>query len=100
MNITNRLYTYPVLCNEKDDYINSIFDVTISTDGSTVSNLYLNIHFKMNNKEIRQAMLDKKAEYVLHIECPTTSFRKTVSSEVRSDIEYSIPYTMPLGPSR
>lgn len=92
MNITNRLYTYPILCNEKDDYVDSVFDVTMSTDDSTVSNLNLKIHFKMNNKEIRQAMLDKKAEYVIHIECPTTSFRAKVSSEIRSDIEYSIPY--------
>ena len=92
MNITNRLYTYPVLCHEKDDYVDSVFDVTMSTDGSTVNSLHLNIHFKMDNKEIRQAMLDKKAEYVLHIECPTTSYRTTVSSEIRSDIEYCIPY--------
>lgn len=92
MNITNRLFTYPVLCNEKDDYVASIFDATLSTEGSVVNSLRLNFHFEMDNKEIRQTMLDKKAEYVVHIECPTTSFRKTVSSEICSDVEYFIPY--------
>lgn len=29
MNITKRLYTYPVLSEERDDYVDSIFDAEV-----------------------------------------------------------------------
>lgn len=92
MNITNRLYSYPVLCYEKDDYYDSVFDATLDTSHSTVNSLLIKLHFELKNKEIRSLMLNKKAEFAMHIECPTTSFRTTISSEIRSDIEYPIPY--------
>ncbi len=93
MNITNRLYTYPILCEEKDDYKTSVFDVDVSTENSTVSNFELKFQFKLTNKEIRDMMLfDKSAEYVVHIECPTTSFRTTVVGDVRGEFSYQIPY--------
>lgn len=95
MNITNRLYTYPVLSHEKDDYKTSVFEVTVSTENSTVTNFDLKFNFKITNNEIRQLMLfDKRAEYVVHVECPTTSYRTTIKGDVRGDFSYQIPYKM------
>lgn len=95
MNITNRLYTYPVLSAEKDDYKTSEFEVTVSSENSTVTNFDLHFMFRLTNKEIRQLMLfDKSAEYVVHIECPTTSYRTTIKGDVRGEISYQIPYKM------
>lgn len=95
MNITNRLYTYPVLSNEKDDYKTSIFEVAVSNEDSTVTNLNLKFNFKITNKEIRQLMLfEKSAEYVVHVECPTTSYRTTIRGDVRGEFSYQIPYKM------
>lgn len=95
MNITNRLYTYPVLSHEKDDYETSVFEATVSTENSTVTNFDLKFNFRITNKEIRQLMLfDKRAEYVVHIECPTTSYRTTIKGDVRGEFSYQIPYRM------
>lgn len=95
MNITNRLYTYPVLSNEKDDYKTTVFEVTVSTENSTVTNFDLKFNFKITNKEIRHLMLfDKCAEYVVHIECPLTSYRKVIRGDVRGEFSYQIPYKM------
>ena len=95
MNITNRLYTYPVLSNEKDDYKTSVFEVTVSTENSTVTNFDLKFNFKITNKEIRHLMLfDKCAEYVVHIECPLTSYRTVIRGDVRGELSYQIPYKM------
>lgn len=95
MNITNRLYTYPVLSNEKDDYKTSVFEVTVSTENSTVTNFDLKFNIKITNREIRQLMLfDKSAEYVVHIECPTTSYRQTIKGDVRGEFSYQIPYKL------
>lgn len=93
MNITNRLYTYPVLSQDKDDYKTSVFEVTVSTENSTVSNFDLKFNCRLTNKEIRNLMLfEKSAEYVVHIECPTTSFRTAVVGDVRGEFSYQIPY--------
>lgn len=95
MNITNRLYTYPILCNEKDDYKNSVFEAKVSTDNSTVTNFDLKFSFHVTNKEIRNLMLfDNRAEYVVHIECPTTSYRTTIKGDVSGEFSYQIPYKM------
>ncbi|MBR4026853.1 MAG: hypothetical protein IKJ01_04765 [Lachnospiraceae bacterium] len=93
MNISNRLYTYPILNQDKDDYKTSKFEVTVSKENSTVSSLDLKFKFTLINKEIRNLMLfDKSAEYVVHIECPTTSFRTIVTGDVSGEFSYQIPY--------
>ena len=41
MNITKRLYTYPVLSEERDDYQNSTFDANVSYKMNGVNSLHL-----------------------------------------------------------
>lgn len=90
MNITNRLYTYPILSPEKNDYFASVFEVAVYHSMSGVSNLLLQFNISMNNAEINQLIRDGKAEYVIHIECSTTAYRTTLHSSI-TQIEHYIP---------
>lgn len=80
MNITKRLYTYPVLSEEKDDYKSSVYDVDFQYRMNGVNNLLLEFNITLDNEEIRKLILDGKAEYVIHIECTNTAFRTTLHS--------------------
>jgi len=90
MKITNRLFTYPVLSDEKDDYKNSVFDVEFKHAMQGVNILKLSFDINMNCKELERLILDGKAEYVIHLECSLTAFRKVLRS-VSEYIDYSIP---------
>ena len=59
MKITNRLYTYPILSEEKDDYLNSKFEVQMGYIKS-VNSIELKFEFYMDNKELEQLIRDGK----------------------------------------
>lgn len=80
MNITKRSYTYPVLSEETDDYTDSKFDVEVGYQMISVNTLSLNFDINMSNDELKKMFSSGEAEYVIHIECPNTSFRTTVHS--------------------
>lgn len=90
MNITKRLYTYPVLSEERKDYVDSIFDVEVQYKMNSVNNLFLNFEIEMNNCELRNMLLTGEAEYVVHIECANTSFRTTIHA-ITNQISKDIP---------
>ena len=80
MNITKRLYTYPILSEEKNDYNSSVFDVDFQYRMSGVNNLQLEFKITLDNEELRNLIIDCKTEYVIHIECSNTAFRTTLHS--------------------
>ena len=89
MNITKRLYTYPVLSEEKDDYNLSIFEVDFNYKTNGVNNLLLEFNITLDNEELKKLLLDGKAEYVIHIECTNTAYRttlNTINQQSRIDI--------------
>ena len=54
MKLTKRLYTYPVLSEDKDDYINSIFDVSFEHKMSSVNTFTLSFEFiEKRNRKIK-----------------------------------------------
>ncbi len=79
MEIKNRLYPHPVLRENNDDYINSSFEMDLSYERD-IKRLKLNISFKLNNKTLEKMILDEKAQYVIHIECPKTSYRRIITT--------------------
>ncbi len=88
MNITKRLYTYPVLSDEKDDYKTSIFDVDFKCEKNGINSLLFKFNITMNNDEINDFINNGTAVYAIHIECSKTSFRKIYYSEsVKKEIE-------------
>lgn len=90
MNITKRLYTYPVLSEERDDYIDSIFDAEVQYRMNGINNILFDFDIKMDNEELKSMMLAGEIEYVIHIECVNTSFRTTIHS-IANNINKEIP---------
>lgn len=90
MNITKRLYTYPVLSEERDDYADSVFDAEVQYKMNGVNNLQFDFDIEMDNKELQNMILSGDAEYVIHIECANTSFR-TAISDISNHVSKEIP---------
>lgn len=90
MNITKRLYTYPVLSEERDDYVDSIFDAEVQYKMNGVNNLQFDFDIEMDNKELQSMILAADAEYVIHIECANTSFR-TAIHDISNHVSKEIP---------
>lgn len=90
MNITNRLFTYPVLSDEKVDYKKSIFSVDYEQTMQGVSSLKLTFDIAMNCKELEQLIISGQADYVIHLECSTTAYREVLHS-VSKHVEHVIP---------
>lgn len=90
MNITNRLFTYPVLSEEKDDYKNSIFLVDFEQTMQGVNSMKLSFDIAMTCPELEQLIIKGLAEYVIHLECSTTAYREVLRS-VSKHIDYEVP---------
>ena len=75
MKIKNKLTPYPILSLYNDDYLNSSFEVDIEVE-CKFSELLVDVKFKLNDLGLNQLILDGLAVYAVHVECPTTSFRK------------------------
>lgn len=80
MNITKRLFAYPVLSDEKDDYIQSVFQVDYKTKMEDVNTLRLTFSIEMTCEEINDLIVSGDAEFVIHLECSKTAYRKIKKS--------------------
>lgn len=90
MNITNRLFTYPVLSDEKNDYKSCQFKVEYENAMEGINSLKLLFNIEMNCPEIENMILSGQAEYVIHLECSTTAYREILKSISRR-IDHTIP---------
>ena len=86
MDIRHRLYPYPVLSAMTDDYVDSSFSVDLDVKKG-VREINFSIHFKLVNVEIEKLINDGFAEYVAHIECPSTSYRTVLKTD---DVNVSV----------
>lgn len=90
MEIRNRLFPYPVLCLDNDDYVDSFFDVRCSVK-EELTNLVLDFEFVLeDNEELKWLIREGLAEFVIHIECTYTAFRTIIKTSGTS-ITYHIP---------
>ncbi len=67
MNITNRLFTYPVLSDEKDDYKESLFNVDFEHAMQGVNSLKMIFDVAKNCPELEELILIGQAGYVIHL---------------------------------
>lgn len=89
MEIKNRLFPYPVLCVDNDDYIDSEFSVENKLV-EELSDLLLSFNITLNNNEELQFLIQKGyAEFVIHIECSSTAFR-TILKTAGNKINYRL----------
>ena len=88
MRIKNRLSPYPILDDYGDDYINSSFSAEYDVK-TQFTEVYGKIVFHLKNSEIENLIKMKYAEYLVHIECPSTSYRCKISS-AEPEIEFKL----------
>lgn len=88
MRIKNRLSPYPILDDYGDDYINSSFSAEYDVK-TQFTEVYGKIEFHLKNSEIEDLIEMKHAEYLVHIECPSTSYRCKISS-AEPEIEFKL----------
>lgn len=88
MEISKRLFPYPVLSINNEDYVDSSFtaEAECRQDGD-----YFNFQVKMqlNNDELAALIEAGEAVFAVHVENPKTSFRKVYQSS-RPKINFSI----------
>lgn len=89
MEIRNRLFPYPVLCDETDDYKEDGLNI-ISQTREGMNDINGMVRFELGNKAMLDLIRMGYAEYVVHLECSSTSYRRIIRSDV-SEINYSIP---------
>lgn len=89
MNITDRLFAYPVLSNEKNDYKESKFSTDYKCKKG-INSVQLVFDIEMNCPEIENLIINGQAEYVIHLECTTTAYREVLHS-ISKHIEHVIP---------
>lgn len=80
MEIRNKLYPYPVLSELTNDYVNSFFTMELHPHQG-LNEICLSIELKLGNSGIERLIKNKFAEYVIHIECPYTSYREVICTE-------------------
>lgn len=76
MRLKSKLSPYPILDNFGDDYIDSSFVVeyNVQTQFSEVTGT---VKFNLKCESILSLIKNKQAQYVVHIECPSTCYRTT-----------------------
>ena len=77
MEIKNRLFPYPVLCVENDDYLDCSFDVVVKMS-EEINEIILDFEIQIDNEEMIWLIREGFAEYVIHIECSNTAYRTIV----------------------
>ena len=77
MDIRARLYPYPVLSADTDDYIGSDFTFTVFFS-KQVTDIGLDITISLDNEELKSRIDNEEAVFLIHIECSKTSYRKAI----------------------
>lgn len=90
MEIRNRLFPYPVLCIENDDYEESSFRVEYNLK-EELNSLVLEFDIMLEkNEELQWLIREGMAEFIIHIECSSTAFR-TILRTAGNSLKYRIP---------
>lgn len=71
-----RLFTYPVLAKERDDYKTCRFSAEMEFSTDAAGNLVFDVKLSTNCAEINRLIASGYAEYILHAESPTTMYRE------------------------
>lgn len=89
MVIRNKIFSYPVLADDLDDYIDSHFSARVEIVEKNISDTVFEFTIDMNDSVLEHFISEGKATYVLHIECGLTAMR-TVIKTVNTKFRYRI----------
>jgi putative uncharacterized protein (fragment) len=81
MNIEYRLYPYPVLTYFSDDYVNSSFTSNLKV-GRKGDKIIFHLTANTDDEKLLKLIEEEYAEFVFHIECPSTSYRTIIKSKL------------------
>lgn len=83
MQLRSRFYTYPVITDETDFYVDSSFETDVEqiVDGY---NIKLVLRAKLVNPELESMLHGEKVMFAHHIECTQTCYRKIVLTNEES----------------
>lgn len=76
-----RLFTYPILSPDSDDYENSSFQIRYKADQSALDSFSIELDFELQNEELKSLVREGKAVFVAVAECSTTSYRRNIQSD-------------------
>lgn len=79
MKPSNRLTPYPVLASYRDDYLNASFDANVSAV-QQFGDLRINVNFSLDEPALTALIDSGVAEYAIHVECPSTSYRECINT--------------------
>lgn len=92
MEIRDRLYPYPVLAEFKDDYVDSTFSIQLDAFINK-NEIEFKVSYHLTNDSLLDLIFAKKAKVLVHLECPSTSYRK-VYEILNTEISIKIPANM------
>lgn len=71
----NKLFPYPVLCEELDDYKDNTFSVDIKPE-KDINKILLKCVVNINDEELKSMIEKNEVDIVYHVECAKNLFRK------------------------
>lgn len=87
MDIRYKLYPYPVLAADMDDYTNSSFTFTVTPE-KEIHEIKFAFELALKNEGLSNMIHNGKAEYLIHIECPQTCYRYAIKTSDTSYIHH------------
>ena len=85
-----RLFPYPVLAAERDDYKTCTFSVKVESSADAAGNLVFAVKLSTDCAELNRLIANGYAEYLFHVECPTTIYRQAFTNAA-GDFTCKIP---------
>lgn len=80
MEIRNRLFPYPVLCEDTDDYTTGEFYVDATLVEQGLNDILIRFDMHLDNPGLQSLINTGKAEFVIHMECSNTAFRTVIKT--------------------
>ena len=78
MELCEKKYPYPVLLSKGDDYIGCLFEVAIESI-KTPTEFSFQLETKLDCPDLRAAVDRGDAAVILHVECPQSAYRKSLT---------------------
>jgi hypothetical protein len=78
MEIRNRLFPYPVLCEDTDDYVDGDFYVEAKLVEQGLNDILIQFDMHLDNSGLQSLINTGKAEFAIHMECSNTAFRTVI----------------------
>lgn len=87
MEISNKLFPYPVLASFNDDYVESNFDVEIKIKSNNRQYVIFDVQVVLENDHLLNLIENDLVDFAIHIECSNTSYRSLIRF---SDLSYEL----------